>query len=337
MAATPDEERAGRRTMFTRRFGLIALALASSIGIAQAQDKVHRIGLLHVGAPGTCILSPGFAQSLSRHGYVDGKTVVLERFAAGGQVDRLPGMVDQLVADHVDLIVTCGYPAAVAAQKRAPDTPVLIVRAGDPVETGMVQSLAHPGGHVTGLSEVASDLSAKRLQLLKEAVPTIHTVAMLWNEGDLAMSMRCMAAQAEAKKLGLVTQLLGVRAVDNFGDAFAEMDRHPPDAILLVADSLTIVNHQAVFDYAAAHHIPDMEEMAGLAHVGGLLAYAPDEGEEFDRLAELTDRVLRGAKPADLPLELPTRFRFTVNLKTAHDLGLTMPEAVLARSDDLIE
>lgn len=324
--------------MFTLRFGVIALAvLASVAAFAQTPDKIHRVGLLHVGPPGTCILSAGFEQALARRGYIDGKTIVLERQAAGGRLDRLQGMVDQLIADHVDLIVTCGYPAAVAAQKRASEIPIVVVRAGDPVETGMVASLAHPGGHITGLSEVANDLSAKRLQLLKEAVPSIHTVAMLWNEGDLAMSMRCTAAQAEAKKLGLVTQLLGVRAVDNFGDAFAEMDRHPPDAILLVADSLTIVNHQAVFDYAAAHHIPDMEEMAGLAHVGGLLAYAPDEGEEFDRLAELTDRVLRGAKPADLPLELPTRFRFTVNLKTAHDLGLTIPEAVLARSDDLIE
>jgi len=324
--------------MFNLRFGLIALAvLASAAGFAQTPDKVHRVGLLHVGAPDTCILSPGFEQALARRGYIDGKTIVLDRLAAGGRLDRLPGMVDQLIADHVDLIVSCGYPAAVAAQKRAPEIPVVVMRAGYPVETGMVESLAHPGGHVTGLSEVASDLSAKRLQMLKEAVPSLHTVAMLWNEGDLAMSMRCTAAQAEAKKLGLVTQLLGVRAVDNFADAFAEMDKHPPDAILLVADSLTIVNHKAVFEYAAAHHIPDMEEMAELGHIGGLLAYAPDQGEEFDRLAELTDRVLRGAKAGDLPLELPTRFRFTLNLKTAHDLGLTIPEAVFLRSDDLIE
>ena len=324
--------------MFTLRFGVIALAvLASVAAFAQTPDKIHRVGLLHVGPPGTCILSAGFEQALARRGYIDGKTIVLERLAAGGRMDRLPGMVDQLISDHVDLIVTCGYPAAVAAQKRASEIPIVVVRAGDPVETGMVASLAHPGGHITGLSEVASDLSAKRLQLLKEAVPSIHTVAMLWNEGDLAMSMRCTAAQAEAKKLGLVTQLLGVRAVDNFGDAFAEMDRHPPDAILLVADSLTIVNHQAVFDYAAAHHIPDMEEMAGLAHVGGLLAYAPDEGEEFDRLAELTDRILRGAKPADLPVQTPTRYETALNLKTAKALGLTPPAGLLVAADEVIE
>jgi putative ABC transport system substrate-binding protein len=242
-----------------------------------------------------------------------------------------------MISDKVDLFVTCGYPAALTAMQRAPGIPVVVTNAGDPVETGMVESLAHPGGHVTGVSEVASDLSAKRLQLLKEAVPSVHTVALLWNQNDLAMAMRCTAAQAEAKKLGIVTQLLGVRAPDDFADAFGEMDRHPPDAILLVADSLTVTNHQAVFDYATAHHIPDMEELDFLAHIGGLMAYSIDENEVFDRLAALSDRILRGAKPADLPLELPTRFHFSVNLKTAHSLGLTVPEATQLRADDVIE
>ena len=162
-------------------------------------------------------------------------------------------------------------------------------------------------------------------------------MALLWNQNDLAMQMRCTAAQAEAKKLGIVTQLLGVRAPDDFADAFGEMDRHPPDAILLVADSLTVTNHQAVFDYATAHHIPDMEELDFLAHIGGLMAYSIDENEVFDRLAALSDRILRGAKPADLPLELPTRFHFSVNLKTAHNLGLTIPEATQLRADNVIE
>jgi len=275
--------------------------------------------------------------AFARRGYVAGKSVVFERFAAEGRLERLPDMLDQLIAQHPDLIMTCGYPAALLAEKRAPEIPVLVMNAGDPVETKMVVSLAHPGGHLSGVSEIATDLSAKRLQLLKEAVPSLRTVALLWNENDLAMQMRCSAAQAEAKKLGLVTQLLGVRAPDNFVEAFAEMDRHPPDAILLVADALTVINHKAVFDYAAAHHIPDMEELDFLAHIGGLMAYGPDEADAFDHLAALADRILRGAKPADLPLELPTRFRFTVNLKTAHGLGLTIPEAILLRADDVIE
>jgi putative tryptophan/tyrosine transport system substrate-binding protein len=315
---------------------LAAVALCSG-ATAQSPTKVFRIGLVHVGIPGTCILAQGFNDAFARRGYIEGKTVIFERFGAEGQLERLPDAVDRMISDKVDLFVTCGYPAALVAMQRAPRIPLVVTNAGDPVETGMVESLAHPGGHVTGVSEVASDLSAKRLQLLKEAVPSVHTVALLWNQNDLAMAMRCTAAQAEAKKLGIVTQLLGVRAPDDFADAFGEMDRHPPDAILLVADSLTVTNHQAVFDYATAHHIPDMEELDFLAHIGGLMAYSIDENEIFDRLAALSDRILHGAKPADLPLELPTRFHFSVNLKTAHSLGLTVPEATQLRADEVIE
>lgn len=315
---------------------LAALALCSG-ATAQSPMKVFRIGLLHVGAPGTCILAPGFADAYARRGYIEGKNVIFERFAAEGRLERLPEAADRMISDKVDLLVACGYPAALTAMQRAPSIPVLVMNAGDPVETGMVESLAHPGGHVTGVSEVASDLSAKRLQLLKEAVPSVHTVALLWNQNDLAMSMRVAAAQAEAKKLGIVTQLLGVRAPNDFADAFSEMDRHPPDAILLVADSLTVINHKAVFDYAAAHHLPDMEELDVLAHIGGLMAYSADQNEVFDRLAALSDRILHGAKPADLPLELPTRFHFSVNLKTARSLGLTVPETIQLRADEVIE
>jgi putative ABC transport system substrate-binding protein len=314
---------------------LAAVALCSG-ATAQSPTKVFRIGVVFVGPPGGCVLAPGFADAYARRGYIEGKNVIFERFAADGHMERLAEAVDRMISHNVDLFVTCGYPAALAAMQRAPGIPVVVWNAGDPVETGMVESLAHPGGHVTGVSEVASDLSAKRLQLLKEAVPSVHTVALLWNQNDLAMSMRCVAAQ-EAKKLGIVTQLLGVRAPNDFADAFGEMDRHPPDAILLVADSLTIINHQAVFDYAIAHHLPDMEEMDFLAHIGGLMAYSIDENEVFDRLAALSDRILHGAKPADLPLELPTRFHFSVNLKTAHSLGLTVPEATQLRADDVIE
>jgi putative tryptophan/tyrosine transport system substrate-binding protein len=292
---------------------------------------------VHVGAPTSCIMAPAFSEAFARRGYIEGKNVIFERFAAAGRLEWLPDAVDRMISDKVDLLVTCGYPAALTAMQRAPGIPVVVTNAGDPVETGMVASLAHPGGHVTGVSEVASDLSAKRLQLLKEAVPSLHTVALLWNQNDLAMQMRCTAAQAEAKKLGIVTQLLGVRAPDDFADAFSEMDRHPPDAILLVADSLTVINHQAVFDYAVAHHLPDMEELDFLAHSGGLMAYSADQNEVFDRLAALSDRILHGAKPADLPLELPTRFHFSVNLKTARSLGLTVPEATQVRADEVIE
>ncbi len=194
-----------------------------------------------------------------------------------------------------------------------------------------------PGGRITGVSEVSTDLSAKRLQLLKEAVPNVHKVAMLWNEGDLAMSMRCNAVQTEAKKLGLETELLPLRSPDSFKAAFDKMNKDPPDAIFVVADRLTILNFDLVFQYAAAHHVPDMEEFGFLSHRGGLLAYAADQDDEFNRAADLADRVPRGAKPGDLPLEMPMRYHFTVNLKAARDRGLEIPETILERSDDVIE
>ena len=246
-------------------------------------------------------------------------------------------MAADLAAGHVDLIIAFTYPAAVAALNEAPDVPIVALHAGDPVETGMVRSVSHPGGHMTGVSQVSTDLSAKRLQLLKEAVPSVHKVAMLWNEGDLAMQMRCNAVQAEAKKLGLEAELLPVRAPESFKTAFDKVSKDPPDALFVVADMLTVVNHDLVFQYAAAHHLPDMEEEGFLSHLGGLLAYWPDDDDEINRAADLADRILRGAKPGDLPLELPTRYHFTVNLKTAHDRGLDIPETVLERSDDVIE
>ncbi len=275
------------------------------------------------------------ARSASR-GYIEGKTIEVER-PADSDSANLPGMAADLAARHVDLIIACSYPAAVAALDKAPDVPIVAIHAGDPVETGMVRSVSHPGGRVTGVSQVSTVLSAKRLQLLKGAVPNVHKVAMLWNEGDLAMQMRCNAVRAEAKKLGLATELLPLRSPDSFKIAFDKMSKDPPDAIFVVADGLTVRNHDLVFQYADAHHVPDMEEEGYLSHLGGLLAYYADADDELNRAADLADRVLRGAKPGDLPLEMPTRYHFTVNLKTAHDRGLEIPETILERSDDVIE
>ena len=260
-----------------------------------------------------------------------------ERRQANRDAASLPNMAADLAPWRVDLIIACNYPAAVAALNEAPDVPIVAVHAGDPVETGMARTVSHPGGRITGVSQVSTDLSAKRLQLLKEAVPTVHKVATLWNEGDLAMQMRCNAVQAEAKKLELETELLPVRTADNFKTAFEKMSKDPPDAIFVVADSLTVANHDLVFRYATAHRIPDMEEEGYLSHLGGLLAYTADLDDELDRAVDLAEQILRGAKAGDLPLEMPTRYHYTVNLKTARDRGLHIPETTLERSDDVIE
>jgi putative tryptophan/tyrosine transport system substrate-binding protein len=313
-----------------------AIALLPTGALAQS-GKVYRVGLVSVGAPDTGILGPGIVRDFAQRGYVDGQTILFERRAAQGKLDRLPGFVDELVARHVDVIITQSYPAAVAAKERAGNTPIVVTLSGDPVATGLAASLAHPGGNITGISEIAAELSAKRLALLKEAVPSVHTVAVLWNADDLGMSLRYQAAEAEAKRAGMMIVPLGVHAPDDFDTAFTEMTKKPPDAILMVTDVLTVLNRKRVIDFAAEHRLPAIYEYAYLVHDGGLMAYGPDLDAIFDRAAGLADRILKGAKPADLPLELPTRFQFAVNLKTAKAIGLTIPEAILLQADDVVE
>ena len=313
------------------------MLLVPQAGSCAQTGKVYRVGLVAVGAPDTGILGTGMVRNFTRRGYVVDGNLAFERRAAQGKLDRLPGFIDELVAKHVDLIITQGYPAALAAKERAGDTPIVVTNSGDPVDTGLAASLAHPGGNVTGVSDIASELSAKRLALLKEAVPSLRSVAVLWNADDLGMTLRYRAAEMEGQRLGMAIVPLGVRAPDDFDAAFSEMAKTPPDGILMVTDILTVLNRKRVIEYAEKNRLPAIYEFAFLAHDGGLMAYGPDTDAVFDRAAGLADRILKGAKPADLPLELPTRFQFAVNLKTAKAIDLTIPEAILLRADDVIE
>lgn len=326
------------------KFLAVALALAlvaagaSASVAAPASPQIYRIGMLSVGADPTdqTPFGAGLIRGFARNGFVLGQNLAFERRAAHGQLDRLPELVDELVANKVAVIVTSGFPAALAAKQHS-TLPVVVVQAGDPVEDGLVASFARPGGHVTGLSEIAAELSAKRLALLKEALPSAHRVAMLWNVEDLGMSLRYKAAEAEARNLGLDVESLGVRAPNDFGDAFAAMERRPPDAILMVTDVLTVLNRKRVIEFAADHKLPAVFEYNFLVHEGGLMSYGPDNAEMFDRAAELAVRILKGANPAELPLETPSRFVLAINLDTAKKIGLTIPPSLLARADDVIE
>ena len=313
-----------------------ALGLLQAAALAQP-SKVYRVGLVSVGAPDTGILGAGMARNFTQRGYAVDGNIVFERRAAQGKPDRLPGLVDELVAKRVDVIITQGYPAAIAAKERAGKTPIVVTLSGDPVATGLAASLAHPGGNITGVSEVASELSAKRLALLKEAVSSVRAVAVLWNADDFGMSLRYQAAEVEAKRAGIMIMPLGVHAPDDFDTAFAEMTKKPPDAILMVTDILTVLNRKRVIDFAAEHRLPAIYEYANLTQDGGLMSYGPDVAAIFDRAVGLADRILKGANPADLPLELPTRFELAVNLKTAKTLDLTIPEAILVRADSVVE
>ncbi len=317
---------------------VLAMAIVSTRASAQNSPQIARVGLLSVGADPTdqSPFAAGLIRGFARHGLVLGRNLAFERRAAHGRLDRLPQLVDELVASKVALIVTSGYPAAVAAKDHA-SLPVVVVRAGDPVADGLVASFARPGGHVTGLSEVAAELSGKRLALLQEALPSVHRVTMLWNAEDLGMSLRYKAAETQAQGLGLTVKSLGVRAPDDFETAFAVMMQKPPDAILMVSDVLTMLNRKRVIDFAAEHKLPAIYEYDFLVREGGLMSYGPDVAEMFDRAAELSWRILRGADPGQLPLETPSRFVLAINLETAKRIGLTIPPSLLARADDVIQ
>ena len=256
---------------------------------------------------------------------------------ADAHIDRLDGLAAELKAAHIDVIITFGYPAALAAKVSAKDVPTVVTGAGDPVATGLVEGLSRPGGNLTGVTEVSTELSAKRLEILKDAVPDLHKVAMLWNAADLGMTLRYRAAEAAASVLGLKVQTLGVREPDDFEQAFAEMMRDRPDAILMVSDALTNLNRKRVVEFAMSQRLPTMFEMSALVRDGGLMSYGPNQSEIGARAADLVVRILSGAHPADLPLELPTRFEFLVNLKTANTLGLKLAPTLVARADEVIE
>jgi putative tryptophan/tyrosine transport system substrate-binding protein len=317
---------------------VLAFVGGAAAGVAQSPPQIYRIGMLSVGADPTdqSPFGAGLIRGFARHGLVLGQNLAFERRAAHGQLDRLPQLVDELVASKVAVIVTIGYPAALAAKDHS-SLPIVVVQAGDPVEDGLVKSFAHPGGHVTGLSEIAAELSAKCLSLLKTALPSVHRVAMLWNAEDLGMSLRYKAAEAEAQRLGLEVESLGVTAPNGFDAAFATMMDRPPDAILMVSDILTSLNRKRVIDFAAARKLPAIFEYDFLVREGGLMSYGPDVSEMYDRAAELAVRILKGANPAELPLETPSRFVLAINLETAKKIGLTIPPSLLVQADDVIE
>jgi putative ABC transport system substrate-binding protein len=325
-----------------RLLPIIAAALFLASPSHAQTGKVYRIGFLSPGnfAPGTNggRLTEEISRQLAQSGFTTNANLELIKRGAEGHFERLPALVAELVAAKVDVIVTFSYPVAAAAKEGTSTIPTVIFGAGDPVKTHLVASLNRPGGNITGVSDVAAELAPKRLELLKEAAPRLLRVAMLWNANDLGMTTRYEASAVAARKLGVTVLSFGVREPDDFGgDAFEAMERDKPDGLLMVADALTFLNRKRVFNFAAEHRLPVIYETSAFAHDGGLMSYGPDEKEAAERGANLVMRVLKGEKPADLPLEQPTRFRLVINLKTAKALGLTVPPGLLVAADEVIE
>jgi len=318
---------------------LAGVAIAAPCGAtAQTSAKTYRVGTLTVGPPIPPTAGAGaiLIAGLAKRGYTLGQNLAYEARGAAGKTDQMANLMQELKAANVDVVVTVGYPSAAAAKASGVAT-VIASGSGDPVKTGLVASLAQPGGNVTGISDDAAALSTKRLGLLKAVAPQLHRVAMLWNKDDLGMTQRYDASANAAQEIGVTVEPLGVREPDDFNEAFAAMDRDPPEAILMVTDSLTLLNRKRVFDYAAAHRLPAIYEQDFMPRDGGLMSYGADAKESFDVAAALAARIFQGAKPADLPFELPTRYLFVVNLKTAKAIGLEFPPTVLALADEVIE
>ncbi len=346
-------EQEGRRAPFETREALmrgsalrliLALSLAAApapvVAEAQPAAKVVRIGTL---VPGSRPAAPDWKQrwslveGLRALGWVEGQNIAIEDRWADGKIPRLPELAAELVRLKVDVIVTLSWPAAVAAKNTTATIPIVIIGAGDPVGTGLVQSLAHPGGNVTGLGDLATELSAKRLQLLKEVVPRLSRVAVLWNPTDGGMTLRFRQIQIAAPKLGVTVRPLGVQAPEDFEQAFTAMTQERPDGLFVVSDPLTSAFRKRILEFAAMNRLPTMYEERRYALDGGLMSYGPNFEERLRRAAAYVDKILRGARPADLPVELPTRVELVVNLRTARALGLTIPQSVLIRADEVIQ
>ena len=327
-----------RRDFIALLSGVVTLA-APSVARPQQTEKIYRLGLLSGGGAvgASDERRKALIDGLSARGFVERKNLILDQRWADAHAERLRGLAGELKAARVDVMVTFGYPAALAAKEAAPGVPVVFTGTGDPVATGLVAGVSRPGGDLTGVTEIATELSAKRLEILRDAVPTLRQVAMIWNAADLGMTMRYRVAEDAARRLGIKVQTLGVREPDDFDHAFSEMRRDRPDAILMVSDALTILNRKRIVEFAKEQRLPTIFETSAIVHEGGLMSYGPLQSELGERAADFVSRILRGARAADLPLELPTRFEFLINLTTARALDLALSPSLIARADEAIE
>lgn len=339
----PSKTEQGLRSLVVRFAFIVSLAVgmlaAPLLAAAQPPQKVFRVGFLAVAGRTPDGAPPGpLREGLRALGYVEGQNVVYEARFAEGRLERLPGLAAELVRLKVDVIATQGGPASVAAKQATSTIPIVMARAaGDAVAAGLIASLARPGGNVTGLTDESVQLSGKRMHLLKEAVPKAALIAVLWNVSDEGMTLRYREIEKAARILNVDVQPLGVREPDDFAGAFSAMTRRRPDAMFVVADALTVMNRKQLIEFAAMQRIPGMYEFSLLVRDGGLMSYGASPEDDFRRATQYIDRIFKGAKPADLPAEQPTRYYLTVNLKTAATLGLAMPPSLLLQANDVIQ
>ena len=317
---------------------LVALGAAPLAAEAQPAGKVPRIGFLgnSTAALEANLVGP-FREGLRDLGYVEGRNVLIEYRWAEGKYERFPALIGELVALNVDVIVTAGTPATLAVKKATTSVPIVMVAVGDPIGTGIVPSLSQPGGNITGLTSISPELDGKRLELLREVFPDVSHVAVLWNADSPLQFVGERRTHAAAEVLHIKVLSLGVRNEEGLEKAFAAIARERPGALLVLADRLFLHHRARIMDFATKHRLPGVHAYRELVEAGGLMSFGPNYAEMHRRAAYFVDRILKGAKPGDLPVEGPATFELVINLKAAKALKLTIPQSVLLRADDVIQ
>ena len=320
-----------RRTFVT---GLGAM-LAVPLGVeAQQTGKVYRIGFLRSGPPPREFVE-AFQQGLRARGYVEGVNVIIEYRSTDGSFDELSRLAAELVRLNVDVILASGAPAAFAARSATTKVPIVFVQVYDPVEIGLVTSVAHPGGNVTGLSQISADLGGKRLELLKELVPKLKRVAILWHPANLTNLVQKKSVEVAARTVGVDTKSVPIQDQNQFVSAFE--DARGVDALMQMDDPFFITHRRRLAELAVKSRLPAIYGLRQIVDAGGLRSYGADYPDLYRRSVTFIDKILKGATPADLPVEQPTKFELVINLKTARAIGLTIPRSLLQRADQVLE
>jgi ABC-type uncharacterized transport system substrate-binding protein len=328
-----------------RLIGLAVVLVASLVLAPLALEAQQAAGIPRIGYLGTNLaasphLPEAFRQGLRDLGYVEGRNVVIEYRSAEGKLERFPTLAAELVALKVDVILATSTPAALAAKQATRTIPIVFAAVADSVASGLVTSLARPGGNVTGLSMLTSELVGKRLELLKQAVPGVSRVAVLWQPGDYGERTEkdiLKEAEVTARALGVRLQVVEARGPQDFDSAFSDMARARAGALIVLGSTMFFTERRRLVDLAAKHRLPAVYSARDSVDAGGLMSYGANLADMFRRAATYVDRILKGAKPAELPIERPTKFELVINLKPAKALGLTIPGSVLLRADQVIE
>lgn len=334
--------KAAPRTKIQNGAGLVALGIAfamcGAVSEAQQPAKIAKIGWLSRNpGGGTAAMFSGVQRELRGLGYFEGKNIAFEFRNADDKRDRLPGLADELVGLKVDVIVASGTPDALAAKNATRTIPIVFTSVADPVALGLVDSLARPGGNITGFANITEVLAGKRLELLKETVPKLSRVAMLWNPQNPGNTQQWKESQQPAKALGLQLHSVEVSSADKYESAFKDAIKAQSGAVAIAQDPLVSANAKLIADLAFKNRLPTMYTQGQSVEKGGfLMSYGADQAEQMRRVTYYIDRILKGTKPADLPVEQPTKFELVINLRTAKALGLTIPPMVLTRATRVI-